>query len=155
MTAGTSPASVPAPKPPCQIGAAQLGFSNMGHPLFYLSSACRTFRKGGVITSLDEYTAVPSHTAAGLGPAAAPPSGPPARLGPQIQTSNTGHPILTCVPCVRAGLSEKVVSSLPWMNTPQSPAAQQRALGLQLYPPQGPLQDWGPRYRPAMWGTSC
>ena len=55
---------------------------------------CRTFRKGGVITSLDEYTAVPSCTAAGLGPATVPPSGPPARLGPQIGISNVGYQLL-------------------------------------------------------------
>lgn len=57
-------------------------------------SKCRVFRKGGVITSLDEYTAVPSSTSTAAQTASYPPSGPPTRLGPQIGSSNVGYRLL-------------------------------------------------------------
>ena len=57
-------------------------------------SKCRVFRKGGVITSLDGYTAVPSSTSTAAQTASHPPSAPPTRLGPQIGSSNVGYRLL-------------------------------------------------------------
>lgn len=79
--------------------------AELSHVILY--SCCvvlfcyRLFRKGGVITSLDDYTSLASSTATGGGPPAQTPAGPSARLGPQIGSANVGYQLLK-----RAGWQE-------------------------------------------------
>lgn len=67
----------------------------------YSMCISRVFRKGGVITSLDEYTSISSSTANDVASASHPSTAAPASLGPQIGFSNVGYQLLK-----RAGWQE-------------------------------------------------